>query len=547
MRLAVRPDRDNTAAASLSVDGAGPKAWLDANGAALGAGRLRRGRLVTVSFDAERDAWLSDTGVGPSLSGVGDVPGLPAALTTISDDVDARFILVPNLTALASYVIPDDVTAITVARYRANTPEAPAIYRRVGSVPSHALHGLDASGARWALCEGVVTAEMAGATGDGTANDRDAIACALVYALRSGAPLGLSGSYNLGAEVPAIIFGAITVRPGRTPGSSGKLRPARPRDGHQRPAPGTPGPLQHLSAAPPPADLQAADRQKTLHLSEGDVIYDNVAKMPGNGLILERLNWGAGNVDTWVNETAAGFDVDVLLYNLTNDGFVHAGFRPAHGGDELSTAWDAGAYTRAAVIRGSFGTILAYTQGDGTLTIATKLIGQAATVAGRHRLDRARRSSGLVSLERRLDDPALQPDPVDPDAERGRDPSAADRAARLHHADGLRAMASTTVQAAMRFFTRTRSTRSPGRGYFDILTGGDSTTADIHGAWPPAMLEALHGSLGASVRRVVNIAQDGATSVQQFSTLQATDLSPFSDVVLNIGTNDVQNPGRGQP
>lgn len=60
LSLLVQIDRTNTDAATLNVDGTGPRPWRDGDGADFVVGILPQKRFVRVTWDAARDAWISD-------------------------------------------------------------------------------------------------------------------------------------------------------------------------------------------------------------------------------------------------------------------------------------------------------------------------------------------------------------------------------------------------------------------------------------------------------------------------------------------------------
>lgn len=78
LSLLVRVDRDNTDAPTLSVDGLGPIAWIDANGEAMPPGRLAKGCFYRIVFDAVLEAWRLE--FVPILGGVHDDDGPDLAL-----------------------------------------------------------------------------------------------------------------------------------------------------------------------------------------------------------------------------------------------------------------------------------------------------------------------------------------------------------------------------------------------------------------------------------------------------------------------------------
>ena len=63
LRIVVRPDRTNTDAATLNVDGSGPKPWLNAAGTALPPGTISQDRVLTTTYDPALDAWTIDSGL----------------------------------------------------------------------------------------------------------------------------------------------------------------------------------------------------------------------------------------------------------------------------------------------------------------------------------------------------------------------------------------------------------------------------------------------------------------------------------------------------
>ncbi|MCG5245308.1 hypothetical protein [Methylorubrum extorquens] len=60
LSLLVQIDRTNTDAATLDVDGTGPKPWRDADGVEFAVGALPLKCFVQITWDADRGCWLSD-------------------------------------------------------------------------------------------------------------------------------------------------------------------------------------------------------------------------------------------------------------------------------------------------------------------------------------------------------------------------------------------------------------------------------------------------------------------------------------------------------
>lgn len=60
LSLLIQIDRTNTDAATLNVDGTGPKPWRDGDGADFPANALPPKRFVRATWDASRGCWISD-------------------------------------------------------------------------------------------------------------------------------------------------------------------------------------------------------------------------------------------------------------------------------------------------------------------------------------------------------------------------------------------------------------------------------------------------------------------------------------------------------
>lgn len=69
---------------------------------------------------------------------------------------------------------------------------------------------------------------------------------------------------------------------------------------------------------------------------------------------------------------------------------------------------------------------------------------------------------------------------------------------------------------------------------------GDSMTDDLHGAWPWWTANALDGSFGIRVNGIENRAISGQTTAQQYNNIVANPFVKASDIVVFLGTNDVQ-------
>ncbi len=299
----------------------------------------------------------------------------------------------------------------------------------------------------------------------------------------------------------------------------------------------------------PPLDIYPSYKrplaERTQDISEGDVNYGRTVKNPsehGTGATAsqlgrrERGRLGCGDLGV--------FDDNLLGYDLTNDGYFHGGFRPAF---EVTSSRPRGPGRLHARGRdpGTFGHHHRLHAERWEHDHRHQLIGQAATVqtgidwTGRGDHPAWYQSNNVWTIR------LFQPDAVDADDERRRD-----------HAAGSSPRGSSRTSASRRrpaLRCAGHETPSPSpdprgrragllryRGCRATAPRPTFTALTRRPCW-----RACTARSARSFRRLINVAGDGHTSVQQFSVLQATDLTGVSDVVLNIGTNDVQNPGAG--
>jgi lysophospholipase L1-like esterase len=86
-----------------------------------------------------------------------------------------------------------------------------------------------------------------------------------------------------------------------------------------------------------------------------------------------------------------------------------------------------------------------------------------------------------------------------------------------------------------------RSKLTAGQKPLKIMSVGDSITdGQIHGNWPNFMAQALEGTMGIRVSRLVNIAVSGAKTSDQYASLLTADISDIDVAVILIGVNDIQ-------
>jgi len=130
--------------------------------------------------------WSATANNNTDVGGVNIAEGCPAsgvnnALRTIMAQVSTFYSetlpTYADRAALAAATVPASVKNVRLEAYDATVDPSlgGAIYKRVVSEPSHALKVQSADGAWWEVNEPIVTPEMAGAIGDGAANDTVAV------------------------------------------------------------------------------------------------------------------------------------------------------------------------------------------------------------------------------------------------------------------------------------------------------------------------------------------------------------------------------------
>ncbi|HEY5849383.1 MAG TPA: GDSL-type esterase/lipase family protein [Lysobacter sp.] len=277
---------------------------------------------------------------------------------------------------------------------------------------------------------------------------------------------------------------------------------------------------------------------------EGDADRSSTGAIDLTLTFHERIAWPGS--DTWASFTPDLSSSVISGKNLTNDGYFYGDFIAAEGGMEINTTFDDVVCTRACIIRHTGGVMMFYCQQDGNGTITQKNLGAAATTlsTGITWAGKADHVSWLPSNSEftiRLYD--LRTWSVLLNGREIIPPQTLPAGHFITLAGFGIAWDGANVAGAQRYWTKVVSQHSSGRGFLDVIVVGDSTSADVHGAYPDFLRNYLDGSFGYNVQQVRNYAQDGATSAIQLATLTANGVSGATDVIVNVGTNDVQNPG----
>ncbi|KAB7782179.1 hypothetical protein [Methylorubrum populi] len=111
LSLIVKVDRDNTAEATLNVDGSGPLPWVDAGGVRLQAGRIIAGRFYNIILDADALAWRVQAG----SSTLDEIPGLIDLRQEVSENASS-VAAKTEATTTAAAIVATQAGAVEAAR-----------------------------------------------------------------------------------------------------------------------------------------------------------------------------------------------------------------------------------------------------------------------------------------------------------------------------------------------------------------------------------------------------------------------------------------------
>ena len=284
---------------------------------------------------------------------------------------------------------------------------------------------------------------------------------------------------------------------------------------------------------------------KALWLNDADAVRPTLIGLNLAGLTNESISWPAS--DTWASASAQAAITTTEPYPFVNWSALtastwYASTLPIRGGEEVSVAFDTpGSYNRLAIIRTTAGYYGLYAGGSGAAPqYITKLIGQSSTTvtvgAGTQFTTQPQYYPESCVWTIRVIDRRRFEILLNGVSALGPITTAGD----IYRA-GFGVMptgGATTMSVAG--WTKSQDAPNAGKQPVGITLYGDSLTADIHGGWPYAMREALDGSNGCRVMRVVNNAVSGYNSTQALALMQSVGVAGFNFCVIGIGTNDIQ-------
>ncbi|WP_395119626.1 GDSL-type esterase/lipase family protein [Rhodanobacter sp. FW102-FHT14D06] len=282
---------------------------------------------------------------------------------------------------------------------------------------------------------------------------------------------------------------------------------------------------------------------KSIWLNDADAVNPVMIGLNLAGLNNESISWPSS--DSWASATPGISTTEpypFVNWNSLTASTWYASTLPVRGGDDISAAFDTGgSYNRLAVIRTTAGYYGLYAGGSGAAPqYITKLTGQASTTvtvgSGTQFTTQPQYYPEncvwtIRILDRRHFEVLLN----------GVSALFVNTAGDIYRAGfGVMPVASGATTMSVIGWTKSQCAPNAGKQPVSITLYGDSLTADAHGGWPYAMREALDGSNGCRVMRVVNNAVSGYNSTQALSLMQSVGVAGFSFCVIGIGTNDIQ-------
>lgn len=380
-----------------------------------------------------------------------------------------------------------------------------------------------------------VRPEYFGATADNVADDSSAFAGALAWITSYGGNLMLSGGKTY--YVASLLdLSGVTVRNEHGAAIRGdvdlsKTNLATPDDF-----------IVHVDSAgvkydyPMPRGFGKPFSEKSLWLSEGDMVRDAYNRLNPSEFSFEKISWPSS--DTWLTDTLAIASGEVIDWNLTMGGIWHAALRPARGGHEMRCSFSKGAYTKAVLIRHNGGYIIFYATDTAALTCAVKDIGVAA-------------NEFSIAYDGLADHPQWLPD----NSEWGirlydnQTYALVINGTEVYRASvpgiiteyGFAVYASAgAIDVQASYFTERTSSLFGGQIARNLMIYGDSISAPFFGAWFDALRETLDGSYGLRINSIDNQAVPGYNSGSVLDTMNSHGLGIANYIIIFCGTNDVQ-------
>lgn len=382
--------------------------------------------------------------------------------------------------------------------------------------------------------------ESLGAVGDGvySVGERTAVIDAHAAAATTGLPLVMTGRYNIGEEIyyaPAVSY----MGAGPTPGILGAFVPNKDsrNTGTTIDVDFDNGALTRSETLAP--SYRRSFAEKSLWLGKGDQRKVE-RKALDVGVGQQVINDFPGS-DTWTAGSYGSSGATGIGFSLTT-GLRWTGIVwPAHGGMELSASVkaDQGDANRGVLVLCTKGYFVFWADATGVGNYGYKYAGggfASANVDWSGRTTHASWQAANCDWTVRLYDfqtIGVLLNGVEvyrytlPEGE-------------VVQAGFMGMKTGTNAGLSIEFPSAARLSEPQGGQAVKLAAFGDSKTDGYFGSWTDAFREALDGSAGVRVAQIVNRAVSGQNSLAQLGVMTANPPAGMTDVVIHVGTNDVQ-------
>lgn len=269
------------------------------------------------------------------------------------------------------------------------------------------------------------------------------------------------------------------------------------------------------------------------------------APINGAALSLLKTDWAAGaGTDVFTADASSTPTASGVTFAPTNDGAFHLALQRVEAGDQLQSVFvnaTAANVLIAAMVRTESGYCMVHapTADLQAATFVQKPIGGAITTTpftwlsyDTHASYSPGRSVWAIEIQS-SDTWALKFNGYE--VMRGR--SAGDKI--IQAGFGIYPLASGQ-SVTSDYWVRSTDRQPGGKPFTRVALFGDSKTTFRQDNWRLAFTDAMEATAGLQVQVVGNYATGGHTSAQQLAVMMAADLTGVDEVLIDVGTNDVQ-------
>lgn len=384
----------------------------------------------------------------------------------------------------------------------------------------------------------VVKPEQYGAVGDGVASDLVAYDNSLAWAASASLPVRLDRKYNLGLAITPIGPGYVDNSPYAELGGAANLADTSLLicGWSALPVKVNAGGVTYTYTLSP--EFRKSFDRKALWLNFGDL--DDSTYKAIDATTMQAFTIPFPGSDTWTPTSFTAANPNTFAFTIGVIGAWYAGLTPIRGGQELSCVFQgAGSgITWGAIVRTTKGYGIFYATDSGAGEIAFKIIGSAITTATADWEGRTISSWSAINAQwtiRVYDHKTWAVLLNGVEIVRQTVP-----AGEIYMAGFGMYSGATGVSGNCYYLTRAYKSVPDGLPPVRLSIWGDSKSSPFHGVWSDAFREALDGSLGIRVVSIVNNAIAGQTSSQQLTAMTASGVGNATDVIVHIGTNDIQ-------